>query len=132
MKSTATLLNDYRLKPVRTGEDGGAAIIKYKGLKGTVIWSNGGGWEHVSFNPWTGKTPSWEDMCLIKDIFFEPEEVAIQIHPARSQYVSNLNHCLHLWRCTSAEQPLPPSIMVGIRDGQSLKSVMEEIAEVEQ
>ena len=130
MRKPEQILSDYRLKPLVTGDDGGGAEINYKGLKGTVIWSWGGGWEHVSFNPGTGKTPGWEDMCLLKDIFFEPEEVAIQIHPAKSQYVSNLDHCLHLWRCTSAEQPLPPSIMVGIRDGQGLKSVIEEIQEV--
>ena len=129
MKTTEEIVKDYRVNVLRTGDDGGIGTIKYKTLRGSVIWSNGGGWEHVSFNPFKAVTPSWEDMCLLKDMFFGPEEVAIEIHPAKSQYVSNMEHCLHLWRCISAVQPLPPSIMVGVRKGQGLASVIKEIRE---
>lgn len=82
-----------------------------------VIASNGLGWEHVSvsFGPESRKTPSWELMCQIKDLFWNTEEAVIQIHPPRSDYVNNHPGCLHLWRCIDGqEQPLPPSIMVGL------------------
>lgn len=47
------------------------------------------------------KTPTWEEMCEVKEIFWEPEEEVHQIHPAESQYihgVGGVNNVLHLWR----------------------------------
>lgn len=74
------------------------------------------GWEHVSVSP-TRKnyTPTWEDMCKIKEIFWRDDEPAIQIHPVRAEYVNNMSNCLHLWHCTYKEMVLPPSCLVGIR-----------------
>ena len=43
-------------------------------------------------------TPTWDDMCAIKDVFFEDEEAAIQLHPKKSEYVNIMSNCLHLWR----------------------------------
>lgn len=83
-----------------------------------VIASDGEGWKHVSvsFGQVSAKTPSWEVMCAIKDLFFEPEDVVIQLHPKKSDYVNNHPGCLHLRQCTDGrEQPLPPSIFVGIK-----------------
>lgn len=78
-----------------------------------VIASNGLGWEHVSVTPSTGNsTPSWNDMCHIKKLFFKDGEVAIQIHPRERDYVNAHKNCLHLWRPTNAELPLPPMIFV--------------------
>ena len=58
--------------------------------------------EHVSVSPWNrNRTPTWKDMCTIKDIFFYPEEMVVQIHPAESRYlhgVNGLTNVLHLWR----------------------------------
>jgi len=80
------------------------------------IASDGGGWQHVSvsFGQRSTRCPSWEVMCAIKDLFWEPEDAVIQIHPPKSDYVNYHPGCLHLWRCTDGrEQPLPPSILVG-------------------
>lgn len=47
------------------------------------------------------KFVSWETMCLIKDMFFYPDEDAIQYHPKASSYFHGFDttkHCLHLWR----------------------------------
>lgn len=74
-----------------------------------IIASNGGGWEHVSVSPSTGKgTPTWSDMCYIKKLFFNDDEVVIQIHPRERDYVNIHNNCLHLWRPIDKELPLPP------------------------
>jgi hypothetical protein len=52
-------------------------------------------------------------MCAIKDMFFEPEEAAVQYHPAKSQYVNNHPYCLHLWRPNNGtDLPTPPPLFV--------------------
>ena len=63
------------------------------------------GWEHVSVSPYKGKMPTWDDMCAIKDIFWDDEEAVIQIHPKKSEYVNVKDNCLHLWRHKSIELP---------------------------
>jgi len=101
------------------GFDGGSGVFTKGPQKGmTVIWSYGGGWEHISIN---GKTrmPSWEEMCELKDMFFKDTECCVQYHPPKSEYVNNLKYCLHIWKPIAQFNgilPIPPSIMVGIKD----------------
>lgn len=66
----------------------------------SVIWSeNDGGWNHVSVSPkHKFKIPSWNDMCILKDIFFYDEEEVYQIHPKKSEYVNLKSNCLHMWK----------------------------------
>ncbi len=83
-----------------------------------IIASDGEGWQHVSVSivDRPNKTPSWKDMCAIKDLFWNEDDCVIQFHPPKSEYVNNHAGCLHLWKCTDGrEQPMPPSIMVGIK-----------------
>ena len=94
--------------------DGFAAGNQKK--KTTIIASWGGGWEHVSIN--APKTPTWEQMCSLKDMFWGEDETVVQYHPAKADYVNNLEHCLHLWKPIAeyvGELPKPPAIMVGIK-----------------
>lgn len=82
-----------------------------------VIASDGVGWQHVSvsFGPVKG-TPSWDLMCRVKDLFWEPQDWVVQFHPPASEYINNHSGCLHLWRCIDGRQtPTPPSIMVGLK-----------------
>lgn len=80
-----------------------------------IIVSDGEGWEHVSVKRTKNdRTPSWEEMCFVKELFWEGEEAVIQIHPPRSQYVNNNVNVLHLWRPVGEPIPLPPAWMVGI------------------
>lgn len=76
-----------------------------------VIVSDEGDWDHVSVSL-PNRCPTWDEMCLVKDLFFEPHEVAMQLHPAKSGYVNHHPHCLHLWRPHNKSIPLPPSIFV--------------------
>lgn len=80
-----------------------------------VIASDGDGWQHVSVSfADRPTTPSWEIMCIIKDLFWEPEDVVVQFHPRKSDYVNHHPGCLHLWRCTDGREfPTPPTYMVG-------------------
>lgn len=125
--------NDIRTNPriyiTAEGKEGFSGEIALPTWRGTVICSTGAGWEHVSVSPYKRRiTPSWDDMCRIKDAFWKDDEVVIQIHPAKDNYVNNMPNCLHLWRCTYKEMVLPPSILVGIKKGQTQKEIAEEIA----
>ncbi|TYL73912.1 DUF7694 domain-containing protein [Bradyrhizobium cytisi] len=71
------------------------------------------GWEHVSVST-PRRSPNWDEMCLVKDLFWDQEECVIQLHPPRSQYVNNSRYCLHLWRPTRQVIPMPPAAFVGI------------------
>lgn len=79
------------------------------------------GWEHVSVSTdQRERCPSWQEMCIVKALFWDAEETVIQFHPPESEYVNNHPGCLHLWKCVSQEFPLPPSILVGIKDSGGL------------
>lgn len=84
----------------------------FKKLK--VIVSDGAGWDHVSVSLPT-RTPTWEEMCHVKDLFFELNETVVQFHPSIEEYVNNHPHCLHLWRSQTEAHELPPSILTGIK-----------------
>lgn len=76
------------------------------------------GWEHVSVVVRRGaggkpRTPTWEEMCIVKDLFWDPEDMAVQYHPPKSQYVSSHPNCLHLWRPTVGIVLSPPKELVG-------------------
>lgn len=96
----------------------GAFQFRLNGENRTVciVASDGEGWQHVSvsFGRVPG-TPSWDVMCQVKDLFFEPEDWVVQFHPAKSAYVNNHKGCLHLWRCIDGrEMPTPPTVLVGV------------------
>lgn len=80
------------------------------------VVSDGAGWKHVSVSIEGDKrTPTWEMMCRIKDLFWDAEDVVVQYHPKKSEYVNMAVNCLHLWQPTEAVMPTPPSIMVGYK-----------------
>jgi hypothetical protein len=71
------------------------------------------GWKHVSVQvePAT-RTPTWDEMCFVKDLFWEKEECAIEYHPPASQYVRANPYRLHLWKPKYATIPTPPVSVV--------------------
>ena len=73
--------------------------------------SDGEGWEHVSISLYN-RTPKWKEMCFIKDLFWDEDEVVLQYHPAKDNYVNKFEHCLHLWKPIGLEFPVPPMIFV--------------------
>lgn len=86
------------------------------------IVSDGEGRQHVSVtispkgNVKPNRCPTWEEMCWVKDQFWNKDETIIQYHPPESEYVNNHPFCLHLWKPDNIEIPLPPSIMVGYKN----------------
>ena len=93
--------------------EGGLFFIPYGSARRMykVIVGVGMGWEHISVSN-SGKTPSWAVMCKIKELFWHEEDVVMQLHPKKSNYVNEHKHCLHLWRSLEKDIPTPPTIMV--------------------
>lgn len=111
MKTINELLQVPRLMLLHTGVDGGVAeahlVSSRKHRPAKVVFSWGGGWDHVSVS-FTNRCPTWEEMCEIKGMFFRPDEVCVQFHPAESEYVNVHPYCLHIWRSQNEKQPTPP------------------------
>ena len=127
--------NEYRIRahPIYgttelDGNNGAFRIHRTNGRDLYIIASDATGWEeqnlmgprweHVSVHAYDGNrtlTPRWDEMCYVKNIFWDEEDTVIQFHPPKSEYVNNHNNVLHLWRCIDIVIPLPPSITVGIK-----------------
>lgn len=81
-----------------------------------AIASDGQGWEHVSVAPRDEeRTATWEEMCIVKSIFWDAEDCVVQYHPPESEYVNNAEYVLHLWRPVDTPFPTPDSLLVGYK-----------------
>jgi hypothetical protein len=69
-------------------------------------------WEHVSVSA-EQRCPTWDEMCWVKDLFWDKHEMAVQYHPPESEYVRCHPHCLHMWRPIGMVIPMPPMLLVG-------------------
>lgn len=103
---------------VAMGNNGCFVIWKRSGRTLVIIASDGMGWEHVSIHVETNggkklRTPEWSEMCEVKDLFWDAEDVVIQYHPRKSEYVNVHSNTLHLWRPVNVELPRPPKILIG-------------------
>lgn len=96
---------------VEFGDDGGAGQFYYGKHLFTFQYSFGGGWEHVSVSL-PNRCPTWEEMCRFKDIFWKDDEVVMQLHPSKNDYINNHSYCLHLWRPVNETIPTPPKAFV--------------------
>ena len=94
---------------------GGYYYDRFNNKKLNFIFSCQMGWEHLSVSM-PSKTPSWEQMCMMKDIFWGEDECCVEYHPRKEDYVNNHEHCLHIWKPTEEYLPTPPSILVGFRN----------------
>jgi len=80
------------------------------------IASDGSDWEHVSVHAHNGscsRIPNWREMVYVKRLFWDDEDVAVQFHPRRSEYVNCHPHVLHIWRPTRGDIPTPPPELIG-------------------
>lgn len=120
--------NKYRLRKgvLASTDDMGANgffVIPHPRIDGYFIncmVSDGSGWDHVSVTISSKfrrveRCPTWEEMCFVKDTFWNKDEIVIQYHPAEADYISNHNYCLHLWRPQGVVLPTPDPIMVGVK-----------------
>jgi len=103
------LVEHYR---VAGAGNNGAFLVPCGRVQLRVIVSDELGWDHVSVSL-PDRTPTWSEMCYVKDLFFMTTETAYQLHPPKTAYVDNHPYCLHLWRLQAATIPMPPPKMVG-------------------
>lgn len=128
MKSDWSHLDKFRTQsPPYVSSPGatyGAFVIPRNGVHLRVIATDGDdgsqfktGWEHVSchvYDPHFGKQrcPNWAEMCFLKDLFWNDDEVVVQLHVAKKDYVNVHPSVLHLWRLRGSTFPTPPIICV--------------------
>ena len=93
---------------------GGRYYDKQTGKFLHFIFSYQMGWEHLSVST-PSKCPTWEQMCMMKDIFWNKDECCVEYHPKEEDYVNNHPYCLHIWRPTEEVMPTPPTLLVGFR-----------------
>lgn len=111
--------NKFRLrKHVFLGSDesygnNGFFVFPYKGYEIRVMASDEYGWEHCSVTINRKQTPSWDMMCFVKNMFWDEEDAVFQIHPPKSKYVNEHEYCLHLWRSTEKDFPIPDPLLIG-------------------
>lgn len=136
-------LDKYREKhPVwPQTENAGAFRVYVNGRSFYVLASvdhigPGDDWEHISVTPKNQKRcPTWEEMAAIKDMFFDPEEEAVEFHPRHSQYVNQNEYCLHIWRpvdgklLRSPEEKLSGMETLADRDAQ-LEAMWHNLTDV--
>ena len=77
------------------------------GQRMVVIASNSEGWDHCSVSR-KNRVPNWAEMSAIHRLFFQPDEVAMQLHLPPSQHINVHPFVLHLWRPHTETIPLPP------------------------
>lgn len=70
-------------------------------------------WEHVSASL-RNRTPTWDEMCHLKNLFWEENEMVVQFHPEKEDYINNAKNCLHIWKYKGF-MPKPPTCYVGIK-----------------
>ena len=118
--SDFNFLNKHRVRVGHLASDEsfgftGAFCFVLYGAKIRVIASDGGGWKHVSASIEKSiEPPNWKMMCAIKDMFWNDEDVVVQYHPKKSEYINNHLGCLHLWQPLNETVPTPPKSFVGI------------------
>ena len=112
-------LRQYRVRntglPQDAGDFGGIFLLPYPAnatVKLNCIASIGEGWDHVSVSLNLPRCPSWTEMDFVKRAFFQPDEVAMQLHVATDDHISIHPYVLHLWRPHEADIPLPPKEFV--------------------
>lgn len=124
MKSIAEIKTTPRLLILREGSDGGWAeahlASSKKNSPAMVVFSWGGGWDHVSVS-FRNRVPTWDEMCEIKRMFFKPEETAWEYHPMESKYINNHPYALHIWRLQGINLPIPPAWRMENESGKSRK-----------
>ena len=43
------------------------------------------------------------------------EEICVEYHPKKSEYVNNHPYCLHIWKPIDVELPTPAIELIGIK-----------------
>ena len=135
MKTLQEISNTPHVHLVSVGEDGDsgtAQVYLWATKRGqgpvTVIFSRGGGWDHVSVS-FHNRAPHWDEMKEVKEAFFYPDETVVQYHMPDDTFAHKMPNVLHLFRPRETEMPIPPIWMVGPGKGQTMAEARREAEE---
>lgn len=130
MKNVEEIKKDERVTITRQAPDGFCGFVRLKGISrksdALFVISWGEGWDHLSLS-FRDRCPIWKEMCEAKDIFFEEDEVCVQYHPKKSEYINNHSYCLHIFRPQKETLPVPPYWMVGLKPGDTIESIKNHV-----
>ena len=116
--SFATVIEDGRIRDGAYGSQRGFSCGAFRvhgpsGRQLAIIFDDGvtegSGWEHASVSIEGRHPPNWQEMCWVKQHFWDDEETVLQFHPKKSEYKNVHPNCLHLWRNVGLDHPLPPT-----------------------
>jgi hypothetical protein len=105
----------------RDGHNGAFVVPSVEaGWELVFLASDGEGWDHVSAraqrtgDPSKSRIPTWREMVFLKGVCWDDDDVVMQLHPRRADYVDCHPHVLHLWRPTTpgVTIPTPPRAFV--------------------
>lgn len=113
MKPLSQIIQHPRVSVIEAdANEGGAFLVRRnsgKPLRVIASWQLD--WDHVSVSLAT-KTPTYQDMKMVRRIFFKDDEWALEYHPPPKDYISVNDNVLHMWRPQSGTIPTPPKYMV--------------------
>lgn len=117
MKPIDHLINQLKLVRadiLQCGSDpiyiGGWGLICTLG-KLRIIAACSNGWDHISVSL-EDRVPTYEEMKRVKELFFLPDEWAMELHAPAKDHINVHPHVLHLWRPLCTPIPIPPREMV--------------------
>lgn len=97
---------------VDADSEDGFFVVKNHGFREiNVVVSTEGGWDLVSVMT-RGSSPTWDEMCLVREIFFRDDETAIQYSVPKPERISTHKFALHWWRPHTLELPRPPRELI--------------------
>jgi hypothetical protein len=102
--------NSWRLAIHDRGFSNRAENITLFVMNGLTIPSDGRLWQHVSVSRSDGKMPTWNQMCIVKELWFGDDREASQYHPPAEEHISHHPTCLHLLGCL--EQRIMPDFRI--------------------
>ena len=74
-----------------------------------------GEWEHVCITH-ENSIPEYEELVKLKEIAWKTSEIAMQVHPPKSEYVNIDQYALHLWRNKSVNKRNEEKLRLQILD----------------
>lgn len=103
---------ELRIGNAVLADQGGMFCVQAGETPLKVMASTGGGWDHISVST-PERTPTWEEMELVRKLFALPHETWVQFGLPERLHINVHPHCLHWWRKQHRDVLLPPASMVG-------------------
>lgn len=120
MRPNGTHLDRYRRRHPELGTSPAGTLYGFFVVRSLAVISSGVPdrhdpsypWEHVSVSL-RNRCPTWEEMSMVKDLFWAPDEGVVQFHPPKAAHINEHPYCLHLWARHGEQLQLPPAWTVG-------------------